>query len=73
MSSIEEVCDSLGKIFLTSLVGNHRATSGLRVSSSSVNGGFINFPLLLLEENAILPSTPKAGCADIQTDGHRNL
>ena len=62
MSSIGEVCDSLGKTFLTSLVGNHRATGGLRVNSSSVKGGLINFPLFLLEGNAVLPMIPKADC-----------
>ena len=55
--------DRLGKIFLTSLVGNHWATGGLRVNSSSVKGGLIIFPLFLLEENAILPMTPRADCA----------
>ena len=35
MSSIVEVCDRLGKTFLTSLVGNHLATSGLQVNSTS--------------------------------------
>ena len=34
MNSIGEVCDRLGKTFLTSLVGNHLATSGLRVNST---------------------------------------
>ena len=63
MSPIREVCDRLGKIFLTSLVGNHWATGGLRVNSSSVKGGLIIFPLFLLEENAILPMTPRADCA----------
>ena len=63
MSSIGEVCDSLGKTFLTSLVGNHRATGGLRVNSFSGKGGLINFPLFLLRGNAIFPMTPKADCA----------
>ena len=62
MSSIGEVCDRLGKTFLTSLVGNHWATGGLLVNSSSVKGGLIIFPLFLLEGNAILPMTPKADC-----------
>ena len=62
MSSIGEVCDSLGKTFLASLVGNRRATGRLWVNSSSVKGGLINFPLFLLEGNAILPMTPKADC-----------
>ena len=64
MSSIGEVCDRLGKTFLMSLLGNHRATGGLRVNSSSVKGGLINFPLFLLEGNVILPMTPKADCAE---------
>ena len=34
MSSIGEVCDSLGKTFLTSLVGNLWATCRLRVNLS---------------------------------------
>ena len=62
MSSIEEVCDRLSKTFLMSLVGNHWATGGLRVNSSSVKGGLIIFSLFLLEGNAILPMTPKADC-----------
>ena len=62
MCSIGEVCDRLGKTFLTSLVGNHWATGGLWVSSFSVKVGLINFLLFLLEGNAILPMTPKAGC-----------
>ena len=63
MSSIGEVCNSLWKTFLTSLVGNHRAFGGLRVNSSSVKGWLINFPLFLLKGNAILLMTPKADCA----------
>ena len=62
MSSIGDVCNSLGKTFLTSLVSYHRATGGLRVNSSSVKGGLINFHLFLLEGNEILPMTPKGGC-----------
>ena len=53
MSSIGEVCDSLKKTFLTSLVGNHRATGGLWVNSSSVKGGHINFPFFLLKGKGI--------------------
>ena len=34
MSSIGEVCDRLGKTFLTSLVSNHSATGGLRVNAT---------------------------------------
>ena len=60
-SSIGEFCDKLGKTFLTSLVGNHLATGGLRVNSSSVKGGHIIFPLFLLEGNAILPLIPIKG------------
>ena len=63
MSSIREGCNSLGKTFLTSLVGNLWATGGFLVNSDSVEGGPINFPLLLLEGNVILPMTPKANCA----------
>ena len=59
MSSIGEVCDRLGKTFLTSLVGNHWDTGGLWVNSSSVKGRFIIFSLFLLKGNAILPMTPK--------------
>ena len=62
MSSIGEGCDSLGKTSLLSLVGNHWATGGLRVNSSSVKGRLISLPLFLLDENAILPMTAKAGC-----------
>ena len=47
MSLIGEGCESLGK------------TS--RVTSSSVKGGLLSFPLFLLEENAILTMTAKAG------------
>ena len=62
MSLIREGCDSLGKTSLKSLVGNHWATGGLRANSSSVKGGLKSFSLFLLEENAILPMTAKAGC-----------
>ena len=61
-SSIGKVCDRLGRTFLTSLVGNHWATGGLRVNLYPVKGGLIIFPLFLLEENAILSMTPKADC-----------
>ena len=64
MSSIGEVWASLGKTFLMSFVVNHRATGGLRMNSSSVKGGLINFPFFLLKGNAILPMTPKVGCVD---------
>ena len=43
MSSIKEVLDRLGKTFLTSFVGNHWATGGLRVNSYSGEGGLIIF------------------------------
>ena len=62
MSSIRAVWDSLGKTFLTSLVGNLGATGGLQVSSSPVKAELIIFPLFLLKGNAILPMTLKAGC-----------
>ena len=48
MSLIREGCDSLGKTFLTSPVGNHWVTDGLRVNSSPVKVGLIIFPLFLL-------------------------
>ena len=66
MSSIGAVCVSLGKTFLTSLVGNYWATDGLRVNSSPVKGEFIIFPLFLLEENAILPMTARADCDSLK-------
>ena len=44
MSSIGEVCDRLGKTFLMSLLGNHRATGALRMNSSSVKGGLSFVP-----------------------------
>ena len=62
MSSIREVCDRLGKTFLKSLVGNHWATRGLLMNSSSVKGSIIIFPLFLFKGNAILTMTPKADC-----------
>ena len=61
MSSVGAVCDSLGKTFLTSLVSNLGATGRVLVNSSPVKGELIIFPLFLLEGNAILPMTPKAG------------
>ena len=63
MSSIREVCDRLGKTFLTSIAGNHWATGGLQVNSYSVKGGLILSPVFLLEGNAILPMTPKVDYA----------
>ena len=42
MSSIGEVCDRLGKTFLTSLVGNHWPTGGLQVNlTSEINLSFV--------------------------------
>ena len=63
MSSIGAVCDSLGKIFLTLLVGNLGATGRLWVNSSPVKGYLIIFPLFLPQGNSILPMTAKAVCA----------
>ena len=57
-----EGCDSLGKTSLTTLVGNHWATGGLRVNLISVKGGLLSFPLCLLEETAIMPMTAEVGC-----------
>ena len=62
MSSIKEGCDSLGKTFLTSLVGNLWDTGKFLVNSYSGEGGLTRFPLVLLEGNAILLMTPKADC-----------
>ena len=58
-SSIGEFCDSLGKTFLTLLLG---ATGGLRVNLSPVKVKLLIFPLFLLKGNAILPMTAKAVC-----------
>ena len=66
VSSIRGVCDSLGKTFLPSLVGNLGATGGLRVNLSPVKGELIIFPLFLPKGNAILPMTAKAVCAKYQ-------
>ena len=63
ISSIGEVCDSVRMDLLSSSGGDHWATGGLRVNSTSVKGGLIRFPLFMLDGNAILPMTPKAGCA----------
>ena len=60
---IGEVCDSLGKPSLTSLVDYHWATAGIRVNLSSVKEGLMSFPLFLLEGNPILPMTLAEGCA----------
>ena len=59
-SSVGEVCSRLGKTFLTSHVGNHWSTGGLRENSYSVKGGLKIFPLFLLKGNAILQMTPRA-------------
>ena len=64
MRLIKEVCDMLGNPFLTSLVGNHGATGGLPVNSSSVKGVFTIFPFFLLEGNVILSITPKQTVMD---------
>ena len=61
MSSIEAVCDSLGKTSLTPLVVYYWASDRLWVNSSPVKGEFIIFPLFLLEENAKLLMTARAG------------
>ena len=68
MSSIGAVCNSLGKTFLTLLVGNFWATGGVRVNSSPVKGELIIFPLFLPEGNAILQMTAKAVCAYVSTN-----
>ena len=65
MSSIREGCNSLGKTFLTSLVGKHWATGALWVNLYSVNKRLIR-----IEGNVILPTTTMAGC-DI--DSHSDL
>ena len=62
ISSIREVCNRLGKTFLTSLISNHWATGRLWVNSYSVKGELIVFPMFLLEGNAIVPMPPKADC-----------
>ena len=62
MSLIGAFCDSLGKTFLTLLVGNLGATGRLRLNSSLVKVELIIFPLFLPEGNAILPMTARAVC-----------
>ena len=66
MSSIGEVCDRVETHYWC-----HCSVikGGLRVNSSSVKVGLINFPLFLLEGNAILPMTPKAGCDTVSPNG----
>ena len=53
-------CDSLGKTFLTPLVGNLWSTGGFWVNSGE--GGLIS-SLFSLEGNAILPMKPQADFA----------
>ena len=67
MSTIGAVCDSLGKTFLTLLLGNLGATSGLWVNSSPVKVKLIIFPLFPPEGNAILPLTAKAVCVSAKS------
>ena len=64
MSSIGEVCDSLGMTFLLLLVANHGATGGLWVNLSPVKVKLLIFLFFLPEGNSILPITPMAvfGC-----------
>ena len=62
MSSIGAVCGSLGKTFLTLLVGNLGATGGLRVNSSPRKVKLIISPLFLPEGNTILSMTDKVVC-----------
>ena len=50
-------------ICLTSLVGYYWATDKLGVNSSRVKGELVIFPLILLEENAILPIIARADCS----------
>ena len=57
MCSIGAVCNSLGKTFLTLLVGN------LGVNSLPVKVELIIFSLFLPVGNAILPMTAKEVCA----------
>ena len=67
---IGEVCDTLGKISLTSLDRNHWATAGFRMNLSSVKGGIRSNPLFLLEGNTILPMTPTTGCELLLSPQH---
>ena len=66
MSSIGEVCDMLGTVWLSLSGGNHWATGVFQLSSTSMKGGLISFPLFLVEGNAILPMTPRAGCVSCE-------
>ena len=63
MSSIGEVCDSLGTDQQSCFGGNRWATGRLRVNSTSVKVRLRSFPLSLPKGNAMLPMTPKAGCS----------
>ena len=67
MSSIGAVCDSLGKTFLTLLLGNLGATGKLRVNSSPVKLKLIIFPLFLPQGTAIFPMTAKEACDIVST------
>ena len=61
MSSIREVCDKLGKTFVTSLVDNHLATGGLRVNWTPD----YNLYFVPACGNTILPITRKADCDSV--------
>ena len=65
MSSFGAVCDSIGKTFLTLLLGNLGATGGLRLNSSPVKVKLIIFLLFLPEGNAILSMTAKEVYANL--------
>ena len=62
-SKIGEFSDRLGTDGLSLYGRNPWATGDLRVNSYSGEGGLISFPFFLVEGNAILPMTPRAGCA----------
>ena len=62
-SKIGEFSDRLGTDGLSLYGRNHWATGDLQVNSYSGEGGLISFPFFLVEGNAILPMTPRAGCA----------
>ena len=59
MKWIEEVCNTLGRPYLTALINNHwpTADSGELVLSEGRNSS-----LFLLEGNPLLPMTPTDGC-----------
>ena len=73
MSSIEAVCDSLGKTSVTSLVGNYWATGGLRVNSSPVKGKFISSPFTRDEFTRSPPVAPRLLTSDVRNDFLRLL